>query len=74
VRLRRRIPLLIRALLSSLLLYPEQLEGFQKVQAALNDVCKKNTQMAICRWYWLEEMDFFHMIGPKGWTQALPIL
>lgn len=57
-----------------MILTTTQLEGFQKVQAALNDICKKYQQHAFCKWYWLEEMDFFHMIGPDGYTQAVPMI
>ncbi|EGD80807.1 hypothetical protein PTSG_01396 [Salpingoeca rosetta] len=54
--------------------FQDEVIAFQKVQSALAEVCKAHPDHAVCRWYALSEYDIIGMIGPTGFTKAIPLL
>eukprot|EP00056_Hartaetosiga_gracilis_P016434 m.5023 g.5023 ORF g.5023 m.5023 type:complete len:1351 (-) comp4099_c0_seq2:162-4214(-) len=53
--------------------FKQEVIAFRKIQSSLNNVCKANMEHGFCKWYLLQDHDFYHMIADSGHSKAIPM-
>lgn len=51
--------------------FQEELQAFRELQKSIGEVCKANPEHVFCRWYQLEDLDFFGIISEAGYTPVV---
>lgn len=51
----------------------EELNAFREVQKELGSACDSAGLQPLCRWYALEDAEFFPMINSKGYSVPVPL-